>query len=286
MGLCDNAGIGTGEKGCQKVGKGSAYLLWWTAEQEIDISSMQQKPFMEALIYAAQATRMAIMKKANYVEKIAPEITEHKPEFGEKEVMNKDSAGIILKHKSGNGLIRSLTALDGETIHVMIGYDNQIIAGKRSGYDKLKTVKVLVSVIDEVIDGREYKNLDLTFVDDNWNDVKKFIGLEWSLNDLEPLTGVYLSIDSCSVAGNVVIRANDLNDTAITGLTVAGFGLYDDTELAAAVIATPTDNADGTYTAAITSGVTAADIVHATYTGPAVANLFVQVQTDSFTATA
>jgi hypothetical protein len=241
---------------------------------------------MEALIYAAQATRMAIMKKANYVEKVAPEITEHKPEFGEKEVMNKDSAGIILKHKSGNGLIRSLVALDGETIHVMLGFDNQIIAGKRSGYDKLKTVKALVSVIDEVIDGREYKNLDLTFVDDNWNDVKKFIGLEWSLNDLEPLTGVYLSIDSCSVAGNVVIRANDLNDTGIAGLTVAGLKLYNDTDGVAAVIATPTDNTDGTYTAAITSGVATGEIVHATYVGPAVANKFVQVLSDSFTAVA
>lgn len=286
MGLCDNVGIGTGEKGCQKTGKGSAYLLWWNYEQEIDISSLQQKQFMEALIYAAAATRMAIMKKANYVEKIAPEITEHKPEFGEKEVMNKDSADVILKHKSGNGLIRALSQLDGEYIHIMLGFDNQIIAGKRSGYNKLKTVKVLVSIIDEVIDGREYKNIDLTFVDDNWNDVKKFIGLEWSLNDLEPLTGVYLSVVSASVAGNVVLRAVDVNDTPITGLTVANLDLYNDTDQVMAVTGTFTDNADGTYTASITSGVAAGEIVHGVYAGPAVTNLYLQVGSETFPATA
>ena len=37
-----------------------------------------------------------------------------------------------------------------------------VLTGERSSYDKLKTTKCRVNVIDEVIDGkREYRNIEL-----------------------------------------------------------------------------------------------------------------------------
>lgn len=87
MSLCASSGTGTGEKGCQKVVKKIRNLIWWSTSQEIDITSLQQKPFLEALTYAS-SDRMAIMKGANYYEPVAPEQTVHTPEFGGSEVMS------------------------------------------------------------------------------------------------------------------------------------------------------------------------------------------------------
>lgn len=287
MSLCSNTGTaGTGEKGCQKYIGGQINLLWWSTEQDISITSLKNKPFVEALIYAS-SNRLSILKNAEYFEPVSPEADTHVPDYGTEEITSKTSAKIILKHKSGNCIRRTFGALDGEEIHVIIGTEKNVLTSERSSYDKLKTSKCRVNVIDEVIDGkREYRNIELTFDNPEWMAVKKDIQLEYSINDLTPLTGLYLHIDSCSAAADCEATITDCDDTLIDGLTIANITLYNVTLATVPVIGTVVDNGDGTYTIPITSGVASGETVEVRYAVPASDNLYVQVETEQFESAA
>lgn len=178
----------------------------------------------------------------------------------------------------------TLADMDGEVIYGMLASDNKVITGVRSSYDKLKTAAMKVNVTEEIIDQVEYKVIELSFEEDEWNDVKKDIPIDYSIKDINPITGLYLILTACT-ASSATLMIIDCNDDPVDGLTIGNIGLYNDTDGAAAVVGTVVDNGDGTYTLPVTSGITASDIVYGTYDGPASGNLYVQIKTEKFTVT-
>lgn len=277
MSICTATGTSTGEKGCQKYTGEQVHILYFDSEQEVDITSLQSQPFVEALI-SASSNRASILKDANEFEIVVPETTKYTPTNGSAEILKRTSAGLTIKHKSGNVIRRTLAELDNKEMHVFILTKQNILAGIRSDYDKLKTVKATAAVIDEVMEGsRELRGLELTYDDVDWFNVKKEIALGWNIKDINPLTGLY--IYAAGTSTSVTATVTDADDTMVTGLTVAQFSMYNITDGAAVTIDTVVDNADGTYTVPITTGASATDVIEVRYAGPSSTNLYKQIDT-------
>lgn len=277
MSICTATGTGTGEKGCQKNVKAKRHILSWSSEQEIDITSLENQPAMQALI-TASSNRMSVLKNANYVEPVSPEQTVHTPQFGSEEIISETSAKLTMKHKTGNVMRRTLAAKNGDIEYILVASDMKTITGERSGYDKLKTVKATVNVTDEVIDEREYKVVTYTFSDVNWNEVKKDIAIDYKVTDLVINTGLY--IYAAGTSTSVTATITDAEDDFVTGLTVGNFSMYNITQKAAVTIGTVVDNADGTYTIPITSGASATDVIEVRYSGPGDGDPYEQIETE------
>lgn len=277
MSICTATGTSTGEKGCQKYTGEQVHILYFDSEQEVDIASLQSQPFVEALIYAS-SNRASILKDANEFEIVAPEISKYTPTNGSAEVLKRTSAGLNIKHKSGNTIRRTFTELDNKEMHIFILTKQNILAGVRSDYDKLKTVKATSVVMDEVMEeARELRGLELTYDDVDWFNVKKEIALGWNVKDLTPLTGLY--IYAAGTSTSVTATITDADDNFVTGLGVGNFTMYNITQGAAVTIDTVVDNADGTYTIPITSGASATDVIEVRYGDPASDNLYLQIET-------